>query len=428
MLKIALMAGFVALQGAEVYPVSGPPVTDATVLVYGEKVINVGKTGSFKIPKSAKIVDVSGKVITPGLVHAYSQLGLVEVSAVSESNDGRLNIHEDKRKNIHAAYRVVDEINPYSSLIPIARSEGITTALVVPDGGLISGRAAWVDLHGDARREMVVRPYAAMVADVRRGRGGTGGRGGAWMTLRELLFDTRAYARRRRSYEQNQSREMVATRLDLEAMLPVIRGQRPLIIVADRASDIRTALQVAKEYRLKLILKSAVEGWLVADEIAAADVPVIVDYPRDLPGSFDTLAARLDNPARLAAAGVKIALVPSGWATGAHQAGRLRQEAANAVVDGLRPEDALRAITASPAEIFGIGNGVGTLAPNSPATFVVWSGDPFLVSSEVEQVFVRGEPAGIENRQHELFERYEDFPPAKASSAVKGSGKTKAAP
>lgn len=418
MLHIMLLSGFIAFQGAEVHTVDGPPIQDATILVYGEKIINVGKTGSFQIPKSAEVVDISGKVVTPGLIHAYSQLGLVEVDM--EGGDEGLHVDAGERKDTRAAYRVTDGINPHSTLIPIARSEGVTSALVAPSGGLLSGRATFIDLIGDTVDTMVVRDFAGIAADVRGGAETVGGRGGAWMRLREVLYDARLFAssRRRRAWESNQLRDLGAHRLDLEALGPIVRKQRPLLIRVDRASDILLALELSNEYKVDIVLVGASEGWMVADKIAAAKVPVIVEYPKNLPGDFNAPAARNDNPARLVGAGVKIALVPGAWAANSHQVGRLRQEAANAVVDGLTREEALTAITRAPAEIFSLTRGTGTVTANAPATFVVWSGDPFLVSSEAERVFIRGEELPLDDRQHELFHRYESFP---ASGATAGT-------
>lgn len=410
MFKIILMTGFVALQGAQVHPVSGPPIDDATILIYGDRVLKVGK--DVKIPATATKVDVSGKVITPGFVHAWSQLGLTEVTEVSETNDGQLRQEDDEqRKAIRAAFEVVDEINPRSSLIPIARASGVTSAVVAPSGGLISGQAAWIDLAGTTTDDMVQRSSIAFVADVRGdGKAKSGGRGGAWMKLREALDDARVYQRMSKAFEHNQTREFVAHRLDLQALQPLLRREVPLVIRADRATDIRTAIKLGREFRIRVVVLGATEGWLVADDLAAAKVPVIVRYPQDIPFSFDGLAARVDNPARLVSAGVTIALIPSFWGASSHSMDRVRQEAANVVIDGLSREAALAAITRNPAEILGIGKGVGELAPGSPATFVIWSGDPFRVETVAEHVYIRGEEQTGPTRQDLLLKRYRNFP------------------
>src|SRR6185295_9750 len=193
---------------------------------------------------------------------------------------------------------------------------------------------------------------------------------------------------------------------DLEALLPVLRGQLPLIVVANRRSDIETALRIAREYKLRLILSGAAEGWEIADKIAAAGVPVLVQPMDNIP-SYDALGVRYENAGLLARGGVKVSLME----TQTENTRNLRQQAGNAVAYGMTWEQALRAVTLSPAEAFGVGSQYGSLEAGKMANVVVWTGDPFEFSTGVEHVFIRGREIPLRSRQTELMERYRSLPP-----------------
>ncbi len=231
-----------------------------------------------------------------------------------------------------------------------------------------------------------------------------GARGGWTLRLRELFDDVRQYARRRADFERNQMRKVAASRLDLEALIPVVERRLPLVVEVHRASDIEAMLRLAREERIDLVLTGCEEGWQVAAEIAAAKVPVIVSALPNLPRSFEALGARLDNPALLAAAGVKIALSPRSRAD--HFGRTLRLEAGNAVANGLPWEVALGAVTRAPAEIFDLGRQAGSLAVGASADLVLWSGDPFEPLTRPRRVFIAGREIPLRSRQTELRDRY----------------------
>jgi hypothetical protein len=191
------------------------------------------------------------------------------------------------------------------------------------------------------------------------------------------------------------------SRLDLQALVPVVRGQVPLAIAADRASDILVALRLAREFRLRLVLIGAAEGWMVAREIATAGVPVVVNPLQNIP-SFERLGATLENAGRLASAGVHVAL--ASFET--HNARKLKQGAGNAVAHGMPYAAALRAVTLTPAEIWGVADRYGSIEPGKDADLVIWDGDPFELTTRVEHVFIRGREVPPDTRQRELFERY----------------------
>jgi imidazolonepropionase-like amidohydrolase len=245
-----------------------------------------------------------------------------------------------------------------------------------------------------------------------------GARGGVLLRLRELFDDVRQYSRRRQDFERNQMRKVAASRLDLEALIPVAEGRLPLVVEAHRASDVQALLRLGREQKLRLVLSGCEECWMVGREIAAAKVPVIVSSEPDLPRSFEALGARLDNAAILARAGVTLALSPR--ETEDHRSRALRFEAGNAVASGLPWEAALEAVTRVPAEIFGVGGGggggsgghvgnvgsVGSLGAGKAADLVQWSGDPFEPLTRPVRVFLNGREVPPVSRQTLLRDRY----------------------
>jgi len=396
-----LLAQTIAITGGTVYPVSGPKMANATILIRDGTIAAVG-TG-LAIPADAARIDAAGKWITPGLIDGGGQMGLVEIDAVRGTREGTLT-----SDTVAASFNVAEGINPASVLIPVTRIEGITTALAAPGGHLISGQAVLIDLDGATVEEMRVKSPVAIVArlnaDVKDEAGGS--RAGIAQRLRRVFTDALEYGRRKADYSRAQMQRLAAPAPDLEALLPVLRGELPLIAVANRKSDIETALRIAREYRLKLILAGAAEGWQVARAIAAAGVPVLVQPMDNIP-TYDALGIRYENAALLAKAGVKVVLME----TDTHNARNLRQQAGNAVSYGMTWDEALRAVTLSPAEVFGVGDRYGSLEPGKIANVVVWSGDPFEFTTAVEHVWIRGKEIPLRSRQTELLERYRSLPP-----------------
>jgi imidazolonepropionase-like amidohydrolase len=291
-------------------------------------------------------------------------------------------------------------VNPGSALFPVVRQGGVTGAVAVPEGGLVPGRSAFVTTDGRVRKE-VVAVHVNLGASGARALKGT--RGQALERLRELLDDARAYGKRRADYEANRMRALSGSRLDLEALQPVLSRELPLVISVDRAAELRAALALGRTENLRIVLHGAAEGWLVAPEIAAAGVPVVVDPAGGLPESLDALRARPDNPARLAAAGVKVLFSLSADGD-AHRTGTLGQAAGIAVAYGLPYPEALRAVTSRPAEVFGLGG--GRVAEGERADLVLWSGDPLELSSRPVAMWIAGEPQPLRSRQSALLERH----------------------
>ena len=396
-----LLAQTIAITGGTVYPVAGPKIENATILIRDGRIAAVG--ANVAVPAGATRIDAGGKWVTPGLIDGAGQMGLREISAVDNTNESSLSGNQ-----VAAAFNVLEGINPASMLISVNRIEGITTALAVPNGGLILGQAALIDLDGTTIEAMRVKSPAAMVVDLSEGSKGAGGgsRAGVAQRLRRVFNDALEYARRGPAYQRAQSEPLAASAADLEALLPVLRGQLPLIAIANRRSDIETALRIGREFKLRLILAGVAEGWMIPGEIAAANVPVLVEPLDNIP-SYDALGIRYENAALLSKGGVKIALME----TATENTRDLKQQAGNAVANGMTWDQALRAVTLTPAEILGVADRYGSLEVGKVANVVVWSGDPFEFTTGVEHVYIRGREIPLRSRQTELLERYRTLPP-----------------
>jgi imidazolonepropionase-like amidohydrolase len=400
-LAASLSAQMVVITDAEIHTM-GPQGTikHGSLLIENGRIRDVGV--SVAVPASARRIDARGKIVTPGLMDSLSQIGLVEVGAVEGSND--ISEQDDR---LTAAFSAADAINPRSTLIPVNRVEGLTHVVATPAAGksLIAGTSAVIDLGGPG--DYLIRSPTAMHAVLGESgaRLGGGSRESAILHLREAFQDARDYAANHKAFEQGDRRPYALSRLDLEALVPVVKGELPLVIEAQRASDIEAALRLAKDFHLKLILSGAIEGWMVASEIAEAKVPVLINPLGNLPEEFESLGATLENPARLHKAGVTVAFMTGD----AHNSRNIRQSAGNAVAYGLPWDAALAAMTSVPAQIWGIAGRYGTLEPGKDADVVIWDGDPLEVTSFPTAVFIRGREMPMTSRQLELRDRYKDL-------------------
>lgn len=388
-----------AIVNATVLPGEGPAVEGATVIVRDGRVASITAGGA--VPAGATRIDAEGGMVTPGFVATQAPLGLVEISLEAETVDVGPEGGQDDE--VRAAFSAADGFNPRSTLVAVARMGGVTSAVSTPVGGLVSGTSAWIDLEGDEPSAMLAREHVAL--HVNLDDHGVSSAGGAMPTaltrLREVLEDARLYGRQRGAYDRRGLREMSVSRLDLERLQDALAGRVPVVVRVSRAADILRVLDIGREYGLRIVLSGAEEGWRVADRIAAAGVPAIVEPLRNLPSSFTRLGSRFDNPALLARAGVRVIITTSG----AHDLRNLRQEAGNAVAHGLDRELALRALTSEPARVFGLDDH-GSLAPGKVANLVVWNGDPFETTTWATHLLVRGREVPLRSRQTDLFERY----------------------
>ncbi|HXL86336.1 MAG TPA: amidohydrolase family protein [Gemmatimonadaceae bacterium] len=397
----------IAITGGKVYAVSGPPIESGTVVIVNGKIAAVGS--NVVIPAGAQRIDATGKIVTPGFVNSSTQLGVQEVSQVSDTRD----MSARGKDNIAAAFTVWDGLNPNSVMMAPARKDGITSFIVMPTGGLVAGQAALLDVVPGSTTDMIIRAPIAMIAEVGDPQqAGVNSRGELIVKLRELLDDTRFFQTHRDAFDRAQTRPFAASRLDLQAMIPVIQGRLPLVVVVDRASDIDAAMRIAREFNVKLMIGGGAEGWMIADKLAAAHIPVLTGAMNNIPGGFAALGQRQENAALLRKAGVQVAIIGNagGGDEEAFNVRNLKQEAGNAVAYGMTWDDALRAVTLAPAEIFGVADRVGSLQPGREANVVVWSGDPFEFTTRVEHVFVRGHEYSDKTRQDLLMERYKALP------------------
>jgi imidazolonepropionase-like amidohydrolase len=397
----------IAITGGKVYPVSGPPIENGTVVISNGKIEAVG--ANVAIPAGAQRIDATGKIVTPGFVNSSTQLGVQEISAVSDTRDMSARGKDD----IAASFTVWDGLNPNSVMLAPARKEGITSFVVIPTGGLISGQAALVDVVPGTTTDMIVRAPVAMVAEIGDPQSaGLSARGELIVKLRELLEDTRYFQTHRDAFDRAQTRQFAASRLDLQALIPVIEGRLPLLVTVDKESDIDAAMRLAREYNVKLIIGGGAEGWMMADRLAAAKIPVLTGAMNNIPAGFAALGQRQENAGLLRKAGVQVALIGNagGGDEEAFNVRNLKQEAGNAVAYGMTWDDALRAVTLAPAEFFGVSDRVGSLQAGREGNVVVWSGDPFEFTTRVEHVFVRGQEYHDRTRQDLLIDRYRNLP------------------
>lgn len=402
MLASQVQAQTIAVTGGTVHTLGKAGVIEnGTVLIRDGRIVAVGS--GIDIPPDARVVDAAGKIVTPGLFDAYTDFGVKEVSGVSDTVDSG-----QSGERYSASFDVSYAVNPRSILMGVNRIEGVTRAAVVPGSSwdevasVFSGQVAVIDLAGPG--DWLTRSGAAMF--VRLGESGSGLSGGsrvtAMLVLRDGLEEARDYSANRRSWEQGAHWEYTLKRKDLDALLPVLTGSTPLLVQVERASDISQALRLKKDFGLKMAIAGGAEAWMVADELAAAGVPVILDPQRNLPGGFDSLGVTLENAARLHKAGVTIAFT----AGGTHNARNITQYAGLAVTNGLPYEAALAAMTINPASIYGVAGDVGSLEPGKLADLVVWSGDPLEVTTFADQVVIRGKAIPMVSRATLLRDRY----------------------
>ncbi|MES2357336.1 MAG: amidohydrolase family protein [Gemmatimonadota bacterium] len=404
----AAHAQTVAITGGTVYPVSGPAIQNGTVLMRDGKIVAVG--ADVAVPAGAQRIDATGKIVTPGFIDASTTLGLVEIGGEPSTRDA----NAKGTDAIAASFRSWDGLNSESVNWAPARNEGVTSAVVLPGGGLVSGGAAMVDLADGTAAQMIRRAPVAMIAQIDNPRSAqAGARGELIGKLRNLIEDVKFYQAHRADYDRSATRSLTAPRVDLEAMIPVVEGKLPLAIQAERVDDIQAALRLAKEFNLKIIIMGGAEAWLAANDLAAAHVPVVAGAMNNIPTSFETLNQRQENLGILSKAGVTTAIVGNNG-DGDEELFNVRNikyEAGNAVAYGMTHDAALRAVTLAPAEMFGVADHVGSLQPGRDANVVIWSGDPFEFSTHAEHVYIHGRDVIAPSRQDMLTQRYKTLPP-----------------
>lgn len=396
------LAQTVAITGGKVVIGDGSdPIEGGTVLVQDGKVIAVGK--NIAIPAGVRRVDASGKWVTPGLVVAVTDLGLVDVDAVGDSNDVGTG-----KSPFSAGLDISHAINPDAQHIKVGRAGGVTRAAVAPLGtdAIFGGQGAVIDLGADPKAVMIPRAFQYVeLGETGAARAG-GSRVAAWAELYDALSEARELAASPAGARRDDVR---LTRRDAAALVPVVTGKQPLYVHVERAADIRMVLGLKREFPLlKLVIVGATEGWMVAGELAEAGVPVLATPLNDLPASFEQLGATQSNVGRMKAGGVKVSL-------GAFydQPRYAPQFAGNLVAltkvpgaSGLTWNQAFVAISSGPAEAMGLGDRFGSLRPGRVGDVVIWDGDPLEVTSGVVMVFIDGVEQPLKDHQSRLKDRY----------------------
>ena len=426
-LALPARAETVAIVGARI-ETGGPAgaIPRGTLVMTDGRITAVG--AGVTAPAGARVIDGTGEVVTPGLVAASSNLSVSEVEGVRETHD------DASGAGLSAGFDISYGVNPASTFVPRARQTGLTRAVLTPapvrgdasnedgesgqealearqltaggaeaarrDPGLFGGQVAAIRLDADDA-DPVFMARMGVTLDLLRG-GPAASRGAAFVLMHAALGEARQFGRNR-LHDRGAEIPSRYTREDLEALIPVAEGRIPLLVRVERAADIRQVLRFAAAEHVRVILEGAQEAWMVAPELAAAHTPVIIDPEDDLPQSFDMLGARLDNAARLNAAGVTFAIQGSRDMNNLRQA---RFNAGTAVAHGLPYEAAIAALTSAPAAIWGFGDRAGVLAPGRDADVVVWTGDPLETSTWPAAVFIAGREQPDTSRGLQLRDRY----------------------
>ncbi|MGQ0714381.1 MAG: amidohydrolase family protein [Gemmatimonadaceae bacterium] len=400
----------VAIRNATIIPVSGPRITNGTVVLRNGRIEAVG--ASVAVPGDARVIDATGLFVYPGMIDAGTQLGLTEIGSVPGGEDTQ-EVGDFNPQNV-----ALTAVNPHSELIPVTRANGVTTVITAAEGGLISGRAGLMDLMGWTPAEMAIRREAALVVSypsLGGGRGRFGERDEPEAERRaELDRRTRAlrsYFADAKAYAEVQGRLSSAggvrtVNQAMEAMVPVMRGELPVIFDVTTVDQIRGVLALADTFGIKVVLRGAREAWRVADTLAMRKISVIVGPTTSTPGADDPYDMTYANPGVLASAGVKIAFQTAD----ASNSRNLPYNAALAVAYGLDADEALRALTINAAEIFGVADRYGSLEAGKVANVVVTTGDPMDVRSVVRHLFIRGQPVSLDDRHTRLYEQFRARP------------------
>jgi imidazolonepropionase-like amidohydrolase len=409
-----------AIQGGKVFTLAGPAIENGTVLIRDGKIAAVG--AGIAIPADAQVIDATGLEVYPGMFDPVTQIGLNEVSAVSAT----LDVSElgDYNPELVAATAV----NPASAHIPITRANGITEVIAAPgttgfdlqSGGLIAGQASAFNLAGWTMDEMQINRSVAMVIN--------------WPTIQTRTFDfasfsfkEKPYADVKKEYDKSvnalgdwmdrarhyaQAKEkgspaLYERDLKLEALVPVVEGKLPVLVIADEARDIRNAVDFCTRQNLRMILGSGAEAWKVKELLKDKKIPVVLAPTNRLPEQEDTPYDKpYTEPSELVAAGIPIAFSSFGTAFSR----RLPQYAGTAVAYGLPHDEALKAVMLNAAQIFGLADQLGTLEARKIANVIVTSGDPLELQTQVRYLFIRGQLASTDNKHRELYEQYRKRP------------------
>ena len=393
----------VLLQGGTIHTVSGDVVVGGDLLFDGGKIKQIGK--GLDVPEKAEVVDATGKHIYPGMIDSLSSIGLVEVESI------RASVDTTEVGNLNPNVRAVVAFNPDSETIPVARANGVLSAVTVPSGGLVSGRAAMMMLDGWTWEEMTLKPDVGMIVNwprfgaVRMGRGAAAE--GESSEAGDRLAPLHFLMREAKAYGLLLDADAVeGVDLRLEAMQPVIRGEMPVLVIANTVKQIQTAVAFCNQYQLKMVLVGGADAHLCAPLLKESNVPVVIASVYRLPSRRDApYDAIYALPAQLEAAGVRYCIGTDGR-FGASMVRNLPYHAATSVAFGLSESQAIRAVTLSAAEIFGVADSIGSLDAGKDATLFVADGNILEIPTQVTHAWIQGRKVDLSSKHTQLYDKY----------------------
>lgn len=405
-------AGAVVLRGGKLLTITHGVIENGVVVIENGKITAVGGANTVA-PKNARVIDCTGMTVYPGLIDSSTQLGLTEISAVDMTND-LVEASDEIMPHMHVA----DAFHAETELIPVTRMNGVTNAVVVPASrDTLPGQMAFIQLDGKDKDEMLlVRDLSMPLNFTGRQRRNESfntskypsTRMGMAAQLRQAFIDAQDYAQKLDDYNKKSADKAKdagsAPKRDfrLEALVPYLQGKKSVVLTADEPSDVKTAMRLAKEFNLKIILCGVAHAQMMVDEIAASRLPVIVGSIYDIPETNERYDVEYSWPAELVKRGVKIAFA----SYDSHQVRNLPYAAGYAVAYGLPYDEAMKALTINPAQIWGVADQLGSLDVGKTANVVVANGDPLDVRTDVKHVFIAGRDIPLVSRQTELRDEY----------------------
>ncbi len=385
------------IRNATVYTASKPgKLLKTDVLISDGFIMEVGLR--LKSRPSYQVIDATGKFVTPGLINAWTQIGLEEISAAKETVD-----YQTKNKDHSAAFNIASAINLNSTLVPHNRMNGLTRAIVAPAEGhhLFQGAGAAIILQA-LSEEYIQSNLAQFVRFGAKGANVSGGsRASAYLNLHQALSEADFLRNNRRQFTPGKPHQFSMSLQNLDALAPVLERKIPLVVEANRRSDILSLIKLSKEFKIRLVINGGAEAWMLARELALAEIPVILDPLDNIPSAFESLGVKLEGAAILQKAGVKLMFTNRS----SHNAYLVRQSAGNAVAYGLDEQEAIKAMTINVAETFGI-ESYGKIELGMHADIVIWDGDPLEVTTNAERVFIKGSEQPMLSRATRLRDRF----------------------
>ena len=400
--------GTFIIRNARVFTVSGPVIENGMVLIRDGLIAAVGP--NIQVPQGAREIDARGLNVYPGMIDAGTTLGLTEVSGGAAGT-----VDATELGNFNPSVRAVDAINPHSSQVAVTRIVGVTNVVSMPRGGIISGQAAFVNLLGYTSKEMAITPSMALVVNLPGGGGGRGGRGGrggggpeapvgqAMDELKAMFRDADAYGKAFDAYGKDKSLPRPTRNVRLESLVPVVRGQTPVIFSANSAAQIRNAVAFADEMKLKAVIMGGAEAHKEAALLKARDIPVILTNTLSQPSDDDPYDLHFEAAARLQRAGVKFSISTGGSGTSVRD---LPWQAGIASAFGLPKDEAIKAVTLYPAQAMGVQDKLGSIEVGKMANIVVTDGDLLEAKSKTRFLFIDGRQVPLTSKHEDLYDLF----------------------